>query len=209
MDKEGQRGKAEKLICFRQRSDAELIKYAQEGQFGAWEILYSRSSEFLHAYALQLGVEEDMAGDLTQEALLKAWEKRDEYDNKYPFRVWVRTILRNLAYDLHRRDRTLDDLISEERERGGEGYWMGRLNQDILSSIEGEEMREHLIPVLERLKGKDRELMLDWALGAKPREIAEETGIRSATVRSQLFRARERFSKAYMEIYGAEPNLFE
>jgi RNA polymerase sigma-70 factor (ECF subfamily) len=50
------------------------------------------------------GSRED-AEDLTQQALMRAYEKIDQYDPRHSFRSWLFTIAVRLAIDAHRRNR--------------------------------------------------------------------------------------------------------
>ena len=68
--------------------------------------------------------------DAVQEAILKAWEKRDSLKNEAAFRSWVTRILVNECYDICRRSGkviVLDELPESVAPEDTEGRALRRL----------------------------------------------------------------------------------
>lgn len=184
-------------------SDEQLGAMAARGRHDAWAVLYRRSRRFLVLYARRMTRDELEVEDLVQEALTRAWESRERYDARYPYRAWVRTILRRIAYDDQRRARTFEQIV--ERAGGqAQGVWQGCAASHIVDDVLRAETRERLLAVLDDMRDDDRDLLLTWAEGAAPSEIAGEMGVKPGTLRSQLFRAKERFADAYRACYSGE-----
>lgn len=70
----------------------------------------------LRGYAIWLCGSGDLADDLIQETLLKAWLARDRFRAGTNFKAWCRTILRNGFYSYKRRSWRSQPLPDEESE---------------------------------------------------------------------------------------------
>jgi len=125
----------------------------------------------------------DLADDLVQETLTRAWAHRDRFTEGTNLGAWLHTILRNTHISHIRKAR---------REQVGlDDGWEDRLtspaNQvDHLALVE-------VAAAIALLPKGDREIL--YALGVEGRpheEIALETGCALGTVRSRLSRARSR-----------------
>lgn len=86
-------------------SSEKFIAYVRENHAG------------LRAFVRSLGVAPMWVDDLAQEALVIAYEKMDEFDEKRDFGAWVRGIARNLVINERRKDarrrRILSDNLTE------------------------------------------------------------------------------------------------
>jgi RNA polymerase sigma-70 factor (ECF subfamily) len=81
-----------------QLSDEELMIYYQNGDFRAFEVLYTRHSGRIFEY-LKRRVAKEAAQDILQEVFAKVHKSRDKYNSQYPFLPWVFTITRNTLFD--------------------------------------------------------------------------------------------------------------
>jgi len=86
-------------------SSEKFIAYVRENHAG------------LRGFVRSLGVAPMWVDDLAQEALVIAYEKMDEFDEKRDFGAWVRGIARNLVINERRKDarrkRILSDNLTE------------------------------------------------------------------------------------------------
>src|SRR5215211_5113831 len=57
----------------------------------------------LRAFAYSLIHNRDVADDLVQETLVRAWSKRDRFESGTNLGAWLFTILRNALYSEHRK----------------------------------------------------------------------------------------------------------
>ena len=68
----------------------------------------------LRAFAMSLATRADLADDLVQETLMKAWNHRDSFQPGTNLRAWLCTILRNEFYSqIRKRRREIEDADGE------------------------------------------------------------------------------------------------
>ena len=161
------------------------------------EVLMHLNSAFtLARYLTRRG---DVAEDLVQEALLRAYRSFDETRSSN-VRAWLLTIVRNcfLTWKVRNRDE------SAPRDFGGTG---ASLEQDSGEAQEDETPESILIRheddctmrfLIEGLPNPFREvLVLRDIEDMSYREIADITGVPMGTVMSRLARARKMFAEAW------------
>jgi RNA polymerase sigma-70 factor, ECF subfamily len=84
------------------RPDAELVRAAQAGDSGSFELLYSRYAPLVHSIILGRLPAFD-ADDVTQNVFITAWRKLSSLREPAAFAGWVSRIARNAAEDHRRR----------------------------------------------------------------------------------------------------------
>jgi RNA polymerase sigma-70 factor (ECF subfamily) len=149
----------------------------QEGFRGELEALVPQ----LRAFARSLCGKRDVADDLVQDALLKAWAARDRYRPGTNMRAWVFIILRNVFLSQKRRDRF-------------KGEWNQEIADRTLCTPANQEKQLQLADLqraLTTLPPAQREaLILVGAGGLAYEEAAEICGCAVGTVKSRVARAR-------------------
>jgi RNA polymerase sigma-70 factor (ECF subfamily) len=134
----------------------------------------------------------DDAQDITQEVLLKIWEKRDEMDQIVNKRAWAITITRN---------KCLDFIKAKKGERVS---WEDNLDQ-IITDNPFDKLRvldeTNLIKnLMEQLPAKQKEVFyLRHFEGSTYQEIEENLAIDMNSVKVYLHRARTFIKKALEE----------
>ncbi len=135
----------------------------------------------LRAFARGLCGRPDMADDLVQETMLKAWAARDRFEPGTSMRAWTFVILRNAYLTDMRRNRFRGDYDEGVAER-------------ILTAPAGQEEPIHLSDMhraLLTLPPERREaLLLVGAGGFSYEEAAEICGCAVGTIKSRVGRAR-------------------
>ncbi len=135
----------------------------------------------LRAFARGLCGRPDMADDLVQEALLKAWAAQDRFEPGTSMRAWTFVILRNAYLTDMRRNRFRGDYDEGVAER-------------ILTAPAGQEEPIHLSDLhraLLTLPPERREaLLLVGAGGFSYEEAADICGCAVGTIKSRVGRAR-------------------
>jgi len=177
------------------------VHVAETADERAWHVLFERSYSYLHRYALSLGQGLDGSDDLVQETLMKAWNHRDRYDPAYPYRGWLRTILRRLATTEHRRGQAFQHAVETARGRGLDAEWHGAPPLDASERMARIEQRERVLPVLQMLSEEDQGILMAWAEGATGRDLAEVMEILPSTARGRLMRAKDRLVALYATVY--------
>lgn len=82
--------------------DCTLAKMVTEGDSTAFDTLFARHSDSIHAMLLKYTGNSNDVNDLMQEAFMKAFLKIGLYDPKYDFGAWIYTIARNTFVDFSR-----------------------------------------------------------------------------------------------------------
>ena len=144
----------------------------------------------LRAFARGLCGKADMADDLVQEAMLKAWAARDRFEPGTSMRAWTFVILRN-AY------------LTEMRRNRFRGEYDEDLAERILTQPSEQEDPIHLADLhraLLTLPAERREaLLLVGAGGFSYEEAAEICGCAVGTIKSRVGRARATLTKMIEE----------
>lgn len=142
---------------------------------------YERSARSLWAYLARVSADPALADDLMQESYVRFLTAAHPADGEVAARRYLFRIATNLFRDHWRRQRTtpIDDLPEERFATQGHAAQA--------------ETQAMLGPALEQLRPRDRQLLwLAYAEGYNHREIAEITGLASASIRLLLFRARHK-----------------
>lgn len=148
----------------------------------------------LRAFARGLCGRPDMADDLVQEAMLKAWAAQERFEPGTSMRAWTFVILRNAYLTEMRRNRFRGDYDETVAER-------------ILTAPAGQEEPIHLADLhraLQTLPPERREaLLLVGAGGFSYEEAAAICGCAIGTIKSRVGRARATLNSMMEE--GAIP----
>ena len=140
----------------------------------------------LRAFAASLSGSMQLADDLVQDTLLKAWGNSDKFEPGTSLRAWLFTILRNTYYSLYRkRGREVQD---------SEGTYAERMathgNQE--SHLDLADFRK----ALAKLPEEQREvLIMVGATGLSYEETAEICGVAIGTIKSRVNRARTKLAE--------------
>jgi RNA polymerase sigma-70 factor (ECF subfamily) len=144
----------------------------------------------MRAFARGMCGDATAADDLTQEALLKAWNAEASYKPGTNLKAWVFMIMRNQLYSEKRRSWRTVALDQEVAER------TVRAVSDPCAAIELDELRR----ALALLPAEQREaLLLVGAAGFSYEETAEACGAAVGTVKSRVSRARDRLALIFAE----------
>jgi len=136
-------------------------------------------------FAFWLGRDRQLAEDVVQEAMLRAWKAFDGLADEGKAKSWLLTIVRREFARSFERKRLevadLDALVTAEA--------------DVLAAEDDAalaEMREAIF----RLSDEYREpLMLQVLMGYSTQEIADQMGLQQGAVLTRLFRGRARLRK--------------
>ena len=136
----------------------------------------------LRSFARGLCGGREMADDLAQDAMTRAWAARASYAQGTNFRAWMFMILRNQFYTTIRKNSRMTSWDPEVAER-------------VLVEAPAQQEGIHVSDVakaLQKLPAEQREvLLLIGANGASYEEAAEIIGCAIGTVKSRLARGRK------------------
>lgn len=142
-------------------------------------------------YAVWLSRNRDIAEDVTQEALLRAWKALDSLRDDAAAKHWLLTIVRreNARYFERKRLDTVDvDALTPAQEA-------------LIAEVDDDRLKV-LREAIFRLEEDYREpLVLQVLLGHSTSEIAEMMGIQQGAVLTRLHRARHKLKAVVDEQY--------
>jgi RNA polymerase sigma-70 factor (ECF subfamily) len=153
-------------------------------QNDAFAAFYERSARPLWAYLARVSGDAALADDLLQESYVRFLCADTRLDGEVAARRYLFRIATNLMKDHWRKPRTasMEDVPEEHFCADGTS-----------AQVESEMM---LGPALKQMRPRERQLLwLAYAEGYSHREIAEVTGLASASIRLLLFRARRKMAR--------------
>jgi len=162
--------------------NAGMIKKAQAGDLVAWESLLAAVYPPALRQARALLRDEDLAEDAVQNALIKMHTHLHSLDEIAAFSSWWRRIVTNEVY-----------MILRLKQRETQGLDEGILQHLGLAVDELVVLRCELARALQLLPLDQQQVVIDVDLmGVSLLEVAGQKQIPLGTVKSRLFRARER-----------------
>lgn len=168
----------------------ELVARARSGDREAFSILAERHQHQVFTLAMRLTGDYDLAGDISQEALLRAWRGIGGFRGDARFSSWLYRITVNVAWtQLSRRRRTRHSPLEavENLAATPTGFDHPEL------AFEAANLRGRLRRALLRLPQRSRVVVVlrdvyDWSHA----QIAETLGISVSASKVRLHRARKR-----------------
>lgn len=146
-------------------------------------LLNERSGRWFNA-CLRITRDKDLAADAVQEALLKAWHRRDDFRGEAALDSWIHRIALNSAIDLVRRRKTraeddvdVDSFVAAPSASPDSDYTQQALGKDLAAAMHRLSAMEQQTFLLKHIEG--------WRLD----EIAESLQINIPSVKHALFRA--------------------
>jgi RNA polymerase sigma-70 factor, ECF subfamily len=146
-------------------------------------VLNERSVRWYNA-CLRITRDADLAADAVQEALLKAWDRREEFRGESELDTWIHRIALNAAIDLMRRRRPqatdeldADRVMAAPAASPDSEYVQQALGRDLITAMHRLTAMERQTFVLKHIEG--------WRL----EEIAESLHTNANNTKQALFRA--------------------
>lgn len=138
----------------------------------------------LYRYALWLGRDPQLAEDVVQESMLRAWRSFDGLEDEAKARPWLVTIVRREFLRLRekQREESVDPAVFAAVADEAEDPMVGELRAAILALEEN-----HREP-----------LVLQVLMGHSTAEIADILGVTQGAILTRLHRAREKLKEAML-----------
>jgi RNA polymerase sigma-70 factor (ECF subfamily) len=164
--------------------EAEAAFQMDEETFRAF---YERTARSVWLYLSRMTNDAQIADDLLQESYYRFLRADRSYESDAHRRNYLFRIATNLVHDRRRRQRVDWVSVPDEDEPGAL-----RSEGDV---AERTERRADLDRAMAQLKPREREMLwLAYAQGSSHQEIAESLGVKRASVKLLLFRARQRLA---------------
>jgi RNA polymerase sigma-70 factor (ECF subfamily) len=144
----------------------------------------------VYSYSLYVLRDGDEAEDVTQDAFLRLWDRRERVD---PRRVeaWLIRVAHNLCIDRARRRQTARRLLATPAAlaAAADAAEAGRTAPD--DEVQRAQSRDRLLDAMDTLQDESRSaLIMHYFQGLRIEEVARVLGKKTNTVKVQLHRAR-------------------
>lgn len=174
---------------------AELVLRSVRKDAEAFTQLINRYERVALSVAYSVLSNGDAAGDVVQEAFLRAWQRVGELKEPARFGTWLCGIVRNLAIDAQRRGRHIKLSLDAEGFEPA-AIPAGELAADPLETLNRKERQTMVAGALASLDDATRPaVILRYYDGLSSKEIAELLQISPAAVDMRLSRARATLKK--------------
>lgn len=167
---------------FQQQVEPELVARLQRGELAAFECIYRQFERAAWTLARRLTGRADVAQEVVQDAMLKAYERARQYRGDAPFAAWLRKLVINEALMRLRHDRLhVFEVFTDAEPDGSSAEPWTRADATTLDRA------------LNRLPDTARAVLwLYYVEGCTHIEIAEQFGRTVSFSKSQLARATRR-----------------
>ena len=177
----------------------DLFLLAKKGDGRAFEQIVLQTERAVYNLALSIVKKKEDAEDVTQETYLRLWRAASELKLESSLKLYILRTARNLALDLIRKnskrqetDTVILDAEGEFEIDIADDSPDSRPDESYLRKVEKEVVRQSI----EELPSAAREMIVLRDIeGLSYAEITSMLGIAEGTLKSKLFRARERLRK--------------
>ena len=194
--------------------DAQLIQCVLEGDDTAFSVLVRKYQKSVHALAWRKIGDFHIAEDITQETFLKAYQKLSTLKEPQSFAGWLYVIAANYCSTWHRKKRlwtqSLENTNSAALEKTTYSGYIVAENERVAM----ETQREVVKKLFAKLQESERTVITLYYLGEMNyEEISKFLGVSVGTVKTRIYRARQRLKKEEpmireaLENFQITPNL--
>src|SRR3981189_3045483 len=179
--------------------DTSLIREAQQGNRGGFEVLVRHYDQSVLRLALHLTGSESDAQDVYQEAFLKAYKSIGNFRFECSFYTWIYRIVTNLCLDHLRKRQVRKEDAPVATDASGEQYDVldqvpdGRSGANPERDLMRRELGKRIGHALEKLTPRERMVFeLKHYHGLKLRTVGEVLNTTEDTAKNTLFRATQK-----------------
>ena len=161
----------------------------------AFRVFYERTARPVWAYLSRMTGEPRLADDLLQETYYRFLRAGGTHESDAHRRNYLFRIAANLVRDLRRRPR-IDNVPMATGSDAAGGFDARNYPDPRSADVDtGAARRVDLQRAMAQLKPRERELLwLAYAQGSSHQEIAQTLGLKTASIKLLLFRARRRLA---------------
>jgi RNA polymerase sigma-70 factor (ECF subfamily) len=175
---------------YKDYEDDKLMAAVRKDSSIAMKVLVDRYKKKAYYIALGLVGDHDEASDLSQEAFIRIYNARRNYDQSKPFFSWFYTILSNLARN-HLKKRSVRSEYARQTKDAYNPKLQTPTAPDVI--IESDEARTAVWEAIEGLSYDHREvIILRHFEDMSYEDIAKLVGVPVGSVMSRLYYARKK-----------------
>jgi RNA polymerase sigma-70 factor (ECF subfamily) len=173
--------------------DRDLVVRYQQGDIAAFDELYRRYFDRLHAYCARRVGDRHAAEELAQEAFLKALRAMPGFAGDRRFYPWMTVIAQRLCIDHHRRTSRVEP--TPEIDPGA----VEADHEALFAAVD----RDHVTAAFARLAARHREVLelreeREWSY----QQIADHLDVPVTTIEALLHRARKALRRQFLAVAG-------
>lgn len=180
----------------RHTKDEELMQELVKGNEQAFNALYQRYADKLHAYFWRmLNKDKEQAADFTQQLFLKLIEHKSSFDSNKRFKTWIYTLAANMVKNEYRSRERLSKRIPMAV------HWLKDDSLSFLDNMDADIRQKRLENAIESLDKKHKEcFLLRHQQGCSIKEISRILQCPEGTVKSRLHYALKVLSKRLKKV---------
>jgi len=184
--------------------DAQLASLAAAGDDSAFTTLVTRYQPAVFRWSLMFANDPDEAEDIAQEVFVRAHSRLSQYRSDGSLEAWFYAITRRAANQMRRKGKRRARLALAPGARPAREVYTtdpgGRVDRERATALI-HEMFSNLPP-------RQREIfdLIDLQ-GLTPAEVAERTGMKPASVRANLFKARSSIRAKFLATHPSYSEL--
>lgn len=165
-------------------SDTELIDLFKKGDHQVFGELYERYYKTVYNRCRQICKDEEVAFDLSQEVMLKAFDHLNEFRGNSIFKTWIYTIASRHCFSyLHKAKpgQALTDNLS-----------------DTLADEHDDDQHAMMLTLINRLPEEEKKLLLrKYETGESIEDLEKELNLSASAIKMRLKRSREKLNMVY------------
>ncbi|MBW4511930.1 MAG: sigma-70 family RNA polymerase sigma factor [Scytonematopsis contorta HA4267-MV1] len=175
-----------------EQTDTELVKLAKSGDKAAFSLLVKRYQSMVRRIAIGMVAQEEIAQEITQEAILRAYLSLEQLREPRRFKNWLYSIVLNLCRNYLRSRKTgvvsLDTIADKQ---SAETICSINAVPDPQQLAEEQELNELIYDAFNKLSPKNRMAAVQfYSEELTMQEIALNLGISIVAVKGRLHKAR-------------------
>jgi RNA polymerase sigma factor (sigma-70 family) len=168
---------------YKENNPTELLLASVKGDRKSQEKLYKSFFSYAMSICMRYTKNKDEAIEVCNDGFLKVFLKGEQFDEKYPFKAWLKRIMVNTAIDFNRKNQKFSNHEDIETAYNVSSNY---------ATAEDSLGYEQLILLIQKLNPAYREVFNLFAIdGYSHEEIANMLNIPVGTSKSKLSRARE------------------
>lgn len=183
-------------VAARRRATLDAVAAVRAGNVQAFAEIIELYGGSIRALCATLTPNRADADDLAQEAFVRAFRHLDRFDPERAFYPWLATIAYRLAHSWYRRDQRRED----HREAVVEQQRAGRAPSEPADEAMRDEQSERLWQAVRQLAPTQQcAVQLYYRDGLPVQATADVMGVTDGTVKTLLYRARQRLGELLRE----------
>lgn len=176
-----------------------IIKSCINRNEAAFKTLVERYSDFAFRIAFRIINDEDESNDIVQESFITVWKKIGNFDTEKNFSNWFYRIIINKCYDSLRKKKKTQLIYPDNENWNIRGLFS---ENNPHNKLENKEIGKIIRLLTNRLSAKQKTVFILSELEELSHEdISEITGMTKASVKSNLYHARQQISDMIEKYY--------